>query len=249
MTAGLNEHALLIERFMTWMGQESRFSALPLDHGAEPARLGFRNASDKQAKPVIVTAEDMGLELGAPGLSSVSSLLWTTKAGLFEDGIQIAGRDFPKAHSEALAFGLLIMAQVDTGFDPTGPNFQSLKNLSNRLPGYMGRSMPGKLWVRLHRDLLAEGFSMSALGQCLALAYQQAVPELRAIRVVLVSGENDLLEEMERISLQARIISGDNEKLVFEDNGLISCDDLDCSACDEQETCDIIRDLIVRRNS
>ena len=249
MTAGLNEHALLIERVLSWMGQESRFSALPLDPGAEPARFGFKNASDKKAKPVIVTAEETGLELGAPGLASISSLLWTTKEGLFEDGIQFAGRDFSRAHGEALAFGLLIMVQVDAGFDPTGPNFQSLKNLSNRLPGYMGRSMPGKLWVRLHRDLLAKGFSMSALGQCLALAYKQSVSELQAVRVVLVSEENDLLGEMERLSLQARIISGDNEKLVFEDNGLISCDDLDCSACDEQETCDIIRDLIVRRNS
>ncbi|MBW2702800.1 MAG: hypothetical protein JRF33_18415 [Deltaproteobacteria bacterium] len=225
MTASLNEHSLLIERVMTWTEQDSRFSTLPIDDGAEPSRFGFQKASDKRARPVIVTAEDMGLELGAPGLASISSLLWTNKKGLLEDGIQTAGRDFPKAHGEALAFGLLIMVQVDAGFDPTGPNFQSLKNLSNRLPGYMGRSMPGKLWVRLHRDLLAKGFSMSALGQCLALAYREAVPELRAVRVVLVSGENDLLKEMD------------------------SCDDLDCSSCDEQETCDIIRDLIVRRNS
>ena len=249
MTAGLNEHSLLIERVLTWTKEDSRFSALLVDNGVESARFGFREASDKKSKPVIVIAEDTGLELGAPGLTSVSSLLWTTKEGLLEDGIQIAGRDFPEVHGEALAFGLLIMVQVDAGFDPTGPNFQSIKNLSNRLPGYMGRSMPGKMWVRLHRELLAKGFSMSALGQCLARAYRQAVPELRAVQVVLVSKEEGLLQEMERISLQAKIISGDNEKLVFEDNGLISCDDLDCSACDEQETCDIIRDLIVRRNS
>jgi len=142
---------------------------------------------------------------------------------------------------------MLVALEINRDFDPTGPNFQSIKNLSNKIPGYMARSVPGKMWIRLHRDLIKKDFSLNSLGQMLIYAFHEAVPSIRAVEVMLVSDRAELIEEFRSIDKRARVISGENKKLALEADGTLSCEDLDCMSCDEKPSCDTIRDIISRR--
>jgi len=219
------------------------------DHGEEARRIGFLSRDKKPDRAVIVTAEDTALELGSPRHPSVSTLLWTNQKDLLSRAIWTAGRDFPRIKESPVSFAQVVMLELESDFDPTGPNIQTLSNLTNRIPGYMTRSIPGKIWIRIHRDLLAREFSLQSLGQCLIQAYHESIPGLKNIEVVLVADNADFVGHLIPIHNRARIIYGENKKLVLEADGTISCEDLDCENCTEKPTCDTLRDVIVKRRT
>ncbi|MDD5711432.1 MAG: hypothetical protein PHY31_01590 [Smithellaceae bacterium] len=115
------------------------------DGGAEAHRIGYRARTDGRRIASIVTAADTALELGSPKHQTVSTLLWTRHSGVVTDLIATAGRDFPDLRETPVGFAQIVMVELDDTFDPTGPNFQALLNLTNRIPGYMTRSIPGKI--------------------------------------------------------------------------------------------------------
>ena len=46
---------------------------------------------------------------------------------------------------------------------------------------------------------------------------------------------------------ESKILLGKNKKLVLVGDGEYECTDLDCDDCDEQETCDDVRDIVILR--
>jgi CO dehydrogenase/acetyl-CoA synthase beta subunit len=142
---------------------------------------------------------------------------------------------------------MTVMVHIPDGFDPSTASFGALLNLSHRIPGYMSRSVPGKLWIRIGRDLMRKGFTLLSLGQCLAYSFREAVPGLQGIEILLAADDERLIREFTDIHARARIISGRNRKLALEADGTLSCDDLDCTTCEEKKDCDTIRDIIKKR--
>lgn len=227
--------------------QVQGFSCHLPDNGEEAHRIGFLPRGEKTGRAVIVTADNAALELGSPQHPTVSTLLWTKQKALLSNAIWTAGRDFLQIKESPVSFAQVVMMELDTDFDPTGPNIQTLSNLTNRIPGYMTRSLPGKIWIRIHRNLLAREFSLLSLGQCLTQAYHESIPGLRNIEVVLIADNADLVGHLIPIQNRARVIYGENKKLALEADGTISCEDLDCENCEEKPTCDTLRDVIVKR--
>lgn len=244
----LTDCAPLIRQVIEMIRDQRReFSHHLPDNGQEARRIGFLSRETKANKAVIVTADNAVIELGSPQHPTVSTLLWTKQKDLLSRAIWTAGRDFPQITKSPVSFAQVIMVELESDFDPTGPNIQTLSNLTNRIPGYMTRSILGKIWIRIHRDLLARAFSLQSLGQCLIQAYHESIPGLRNIEVILIADNADFVEHVIPIHNRARIIYGENKKLVLEADGTISCEDLDCENCTEKPTCDTLRDVIVKR--
>ncbi|MFA5323984.1 MAG: hypothetical protein WC373_15030 [Smithella sp.] len=244
----LTDCAPLIKQ-VTQMVRDQRwgFSRHLPDNGEEARRIGFLPKGEKAGRAAIVTADNTALELGSPRHPTVSALLWTKHKELLSTAIWTAGKDFSQIKESPVSFAQVVMVELETDFDPTGPNIQTLSNLTNRIPGYMTRSIPGKIWIRIHRDLLTRGFSLHSLGQCLVQAYREAIPGLRNIEMVLSADNAELVELLVPIHNRARIIYGENKKLALEADGTISCEDLDCENCAEKSACDTLRDVIVKR--
>ena len=63
----------------------------------------------------------------------------------------------------------------------------------------------------------------------------------------MAADNSTLVEKFAPIATASKIISGDNRKLKWEADGIVSCDDLNCDVCEEQPTCDTLKDIVVKR--
>jgi len=245
-TPALIDNSPLIEMSMDFVSDSvNGFSFHPYDGGAEAERLGFRSVQNRDKQAYVVTAEDTALELGSPRHTSMSTLLWTAEKRTFPAGVWTSGRAFTDIKEPMANLLLVVMAEVPQNYDPGNSQFRSILNFSNRIPGYMARSVPGKQWIRLSDDLINRDFSPLSLGQCLIHAFHDAVTGLGAVAVVVAAGESRLTNAYEPIYNLERIYSGKNRKLSLEASGIIECDDLSCSSCKEKKSCDTIRDIMV----
>jgi len=227
---------------------KNEFISYPLDRGEQVEKFNYIVKSDNKKKACIVTSGETALELGSPKHSSIPTLLWTKEDGILKNRIWISGRELNEIKSTPVSFLMVVMVRIGKNFDPSGPNFQTLMNLSNRIPGYMSRSVPGKLWVRIGKDLMKKNFSLYSLGQCLAYSFYETVPDIGGIDIILAADNDSLTRKFENINIRARAISGLNRKLSIEMDGTLTCEDLDCELCDEKASCDTIREILqIRR--
>jgi CO dehydrogenase/acetyl-CoA synthase beta subunit len=230
------------------LNSENKFLSFNYDDGKEADRLNIRKIGDKK-QAYIVTAGDTGLELGSPKHKSVNSLIWTKKKNLIQNKIWITGDEFLSAGRGPIPFGMFLLVQVNSEFNPTTPNFLSLKNLSNKIPGYMSRSIPGKIWIRISKKLLSENFSLQSLAQSLIFTYRESIKDLAAIDVIIVSGNLEIISELEKINNSVRALSQENTNLQLDADGILSCTLIDCTSCDSKIVCDPIRDVIIHRKN
>lgn len=226
---------------------ENLFVSHSYDGGEEASRVGYLPDSNSKRKPCIVMAGDTAIEFGSPAHLSVPVLLWTKKEVFTENRIWTLKRDLDEVKEGPVSFLMTVMVQIDDKFDPSGQRFKSLLNLSNRIPGYMSRSVPGKMWVRIGRDLIKKNFSLCSLGQCIACSFFESVPDLKGIEIILAAGNDLMAEKFIDIQSREKAISGENKKLALEKDGTLSCEDLDCNSCEYKEDCDTIRDIIRKR--
>ncbi len=122
-----------------------------------------------------------------------------------------------------------------------------LKNLTNRIPGLMTRSLPGKLWIRIGRELASKGFSAADLGQCLYRAYREYSPGIRNIAVIEVVDVPAIVERLNSISVAAARISSTNTRKKMELRQDLYCDEPDCEDCDDKNSCDTLRVVVATR--
>lgn len=224
---------------------EYGFAFYPCDNGAEAGRFGFRSIRDNEKKAYIVTAEETALELGSPRHESLVSLLWTEEPELIKEGVWVSGIDLKDIHKPQAEILIAVVVHVPPGFNPESTRFRSIVNLSNKIPGYMSRSVPGKLWIRISRGLLDKGFSSLSLGMIILHSFHDAVPGLGAVEVIVAAGESRLTAAFEPVYNLGRAYSGQNRKLSLDASGALECEDLVCTSCDEKVACDTIRDIMV----
>ena len=204
----------------------------------------------KRKRSNLVLADDTGIELGPPSEKSASAFLWTTRRGVVPDGIWIAGNDFSRMQGRSVPFAQLVMVELVPDADPMEPGMRTLMNMTNRVAGYMTRSMPGRIWIRVHKDLIQEGFSLEDAGNLILRAYNESPHKgIMRIAVVIVADHQELVSRFEKIVAMARVINGENEKLRWQDDGLFACDELNCDSCGEREFCSLLRELIVKRGN
>ena len=142
----------------------------------------------------LVLGADAALDLGTPAAGSRAFLLWAGQGGSphSTDGdLLIVGPDVPEllaAGAREVGLGLVLLARGDLCDEYA--DYLDLKEAlyGLQLDGLTLRSMPshGHLWLRLHREAAAEGFSFGHLGRALveALGAVEAVDRLTVLFVV-----------------------------------------------------------------
>ncbi len=205
-------------------------------------------AQRQGGRPIIVPAEETAVELGHPRDASINLVLWTHNPELVEDkAIHLCGPDLDKAAGARLPYAQFILLALRDNFEADPFSLESAQFLSNRLPGYMVRIVPGRLWARVSKEALSNGLNFSTLGGALIAAYYDEFPGVEKTEVIFVTAGNDKVMNFSSVAAEARIITGANKKLTLVGEGEYECKDLDCDDCDEKELCDDIRDIVILR--
>ena len=195
----------------------------------------------------VVVGPDVGVELGRPGTASHALVLTTYDPALVDDGlVQCAGRDLAPEPKAGLAVAQVVVLALEPGALPNPHELEATGYLANRVPGYMTRTVPGRLWVRVSRGLLDRGFNLASLGFVLLAAFKMDFDEVKKAEVLLVAGDEGLVRRLDSLVAEHKVLSGRHMKLVLTEEGVYDCPDLDCESCDEKPTCDALKDVAVR---
>lgn len=204
-----------------------------------------------QGKAEVVLAPQVAVELGHPTTASQAAVLTTYEAGAVHPGrISLVGPDLATLpRGTRRPFGQVVCLQLAPGSSPDPFTLETTQYLFNRLPGYMVRSMPGRLWARVSLDGRAGGLGMATIGDALVAAFLGDFDEVRAAEVVLVTSSRDDVDALAPFVLEAQALSGRHKKLVLAPDGTLECRELSCETCDEKPVCDAVREVLARRRS
>lgn len=232
---------LLVER-------EDRTASRPAPLDAEALRRRFGFTDRGQGRPEIILSEDVAVELGHPATTSRAVVLATFDPDLvFEGRVTVVGPDVGEidpGRRTPLGQAVILALRPDDVPDPF--ELESTQFLTNRLPGFMVRSVPGKLWVRISRKARDAGMTLETVGAALVAAYTGAFPGVRKAEAVFITSSNEDVEALGRIAAEAAILAGRHKKLVLGVDGDVECSSLDCDACQEKPVCDSLRDIVIK---
>lgn len=245
----LADMAPLIERLRTQVGTWSP-SIEPCANESREAfarRTGF--VARRQGRADVVLASQTAVELGHPRTDSCAFVLATWQSGLVHDGrLSRIGSDFSALRPDVLhPIAQIVLLQLRSGPPPDPFGLDTAQYLINRLPGYMVRTVPGRLWVRVATSALRRGLSFSDVARALMFTYREEFPEVVGVEVVVASEGADRIQSLSPLATEAAILAGKHKKLVLQPDGDVECADLSCEACDEKPTCDALRDVVIKR--
>jgi len=249
----VRDFALLITRFRKEIEgvnrEQNRKEWLIEDQESARKELmpfGFHDQGARRSH--IVLADRTAVELGPPSLASLDILMTTSNARLVNDGrITLIGDDLPDLVRNKAGILQAVFLSLAPEVSLNRLTLENKRYLFNQIPGYMVRSVPGRLWIRIDHALMEKGFSFYHLGCALYAVFRSQGEGLLSCEVAFAAGENDLINRFERISRQTQVLSRENRKLQVDPDGIYSCTYLDCESCDEKPYCDQIRDLIKHR--
>ena len=217
------------------------------DGRALEERFGF--TARRKGRPEVILASDTAVELGHPSTASQAAVLLTFQPDLLEHGrITVAGPDLDGMEDGAPhPFGQVVMLAVERDRVPDPFEIDNTQYLMHRLPGYMVRSVPGRLWARVGRAGRAAGLTLDTLGSALIAAYGEEFEGVLAAEVLFITSSREDVEAMSVVAAEARILSGRHKKLVLGIDGEVECTELECDTCEEKPVCDNLRDIVIKR--
>ena len=246
--ADFDEQILAVRRFVRKRKAErpvmEAFAPLAPDDLIRGLPVSYRPGN----QPFVILKEDTLVELGNPVEGSASMMLWSKQAELIRDGlITLIGPDIPESGGMSLPFGQVILLGGAGLEDRDLARMERAANLAHSLEGYMIREVPRKLWSRVSLEAGRKGFCFQVLGRVLMAHYRRLFPELGAIEILFVTSSKADVEELEKISHEAKGKSLSIRKLTRKEEGIYECEELNCETCSEKPTCDSIRDVLVIR--
>jgi CO dehydrogenase/acetyl-CoA synthase beta subunit len=214
----------------------------------QPARM---RPARQSRQPTHVLADDVGVELGPPTEASCSLVLRTSDLSLVHTGrVTLVGPDLPQTEpGTRLSFAQVVVVGIASEATPDPFTLENLSFLTHRLPGYMARSIPGRLWVRISRETHAHGLTFRTVGEALISAYLSEVPEVAFAEVLFVTSSRDDVAALAPIALAAEVVARHHRKLALSEDGDLSCVDMTCDTCEEKPVCDGLREMIQHRRS
>ncbi|MFP4474575.1 MAG: hypothetical protein ACLFOY_03380 [Desulfatibacillaceae bacterium] len=215
----------------------------------EKLRDGWGFAGRRQGKPEVILSEDVHVELGHPSTASHAVILVTRDPSLVRHGrVSVVGPNVDgMAPGSRQPFAQVVVLGLGGDEVPDPFDLENTQYLMHRLPGYMVRSVPGRLWVRISREKAAAGLSLHVVGSALISAFADDYAQVEAAEVVFVTGDRTIVEELAPLAADASILSGRNKKLAMGEDGEYECTDLNCDDCDNLPVCDNLRDVVVKR--
>jgi hypothetical protein len=249
MFADMASLVIRARAFLAERRERTSVCKTPYDTDTLSNRFGFSGRG--KGKTEIVLAEDVAVELGHPSTASQASVLLSSGEGLIHHGqITIVGQDLDamdEGGRHPFAQVVLLAVRPDKPPDPFA--IDNTQFLMHRLPGYMIRSVPGKLWVRISKAARAEGLTLKTVGSALIAAYTEDVGGVEAAEIVFVTSSREDVEALSQISTEANILGGRHKKLVLGVDGEVECPELRCDTCEEKPVCDSLRDIVIKRRS
>jgi CO dehydrogenase/acetyl-CoA synthase beta subunit len=238
-----------VREFLTERRDRTASFDLPYDRATLSEKFGF--SEKRKGRPEVILGEDVAVELGHPSTASKGIVLLSHQAGLVRNGrVSIVGPDL-----DEMAGGIhhplaqVVMLAVRPGRTPDPFETDNTQYLMHRLPGYMVRSVPGRLWVRISKEGRGGGLTLKTVGSALIAAYRGDFDGIDGVEVVFVTSSSSDVEALSQISTEANILAGRHKKLALGVDGEVECRDLNCDTCDEQEVCDSLRDIVIKRRS
>ena len=209
----------------------------------------FGFAERRKGKPEVIMADDVAVELGHPSTSSRAIVLTTFQPGLIRHGrIAVVGPDlYEMKREERHPLTQVVLLAIDPDQIPDPFEMENTQYLMHRLPGYMVRSIPGKLWVRVSRAGLARGLSFEIIGSALTAAYSCEFEGVRKVESLFLTVSLDDTEVLEQVAIEANILAGRHKKLALNMDGEVECVELNCGVCEEKPVCVNLRDIVIKR--
>lgn len=219
----------------------------PCDLSALAGRFGF--AGKREGKAEVILSEETAVELGHPSTASLSIVLISYQTDRVEHGrISIVGPDLDRIEGSAhRPFAQVVMLAVRRDRVPDPFEVDNAQYLMHRLPGYMVRSVPGRLWARIGKKGRAAGLTLKIVGSALIAAYAGDFDGVERAEVLFVTSSRDDVKGLAQIAAEAEILAGRHKKLALGVDGEVECTDLDCESCEEQPVCDNLRDIVIKR--
>ncbi|MCP4692042.1 MAG: hypothetical protein GY859_28615 [Desulfobacterales bacterium] len=189
----------------------------------------------------VILSRDVGVELGNPGVESVSFFTWTGTRSLVEDGkISLIGPDIPETTDPSRPLGKVVLIRGE-GFDADNAyerfREMDLAPLDISLDGYMVRAVSRQMreWSRISRKALDGGFDFSVLGGAL-INQLKKIDYIDAVEVIFITSSEEGIREFGQIGEKARRYIDAMRKMAEEVT-------FDCSTCDYQDICDEVDEL------
>ena len=204
-----------------------------------------------EGQPEILVGDAVAVELGHPTTASQSLVLTTWRGDAVQAGrLRVVGPELSASvPGERRPFAQVVVLALREGETPDPFALETAQFLTHRVPGYMVRSVPGRLWARVGRDAVAAGMSLGRLGRALLAAFAGDFPAVAAVEVVLVASSEADVAALAPIAAEARLLSGRHRKLVLAADGLAECSELDCEVCEEKPVCDNLRGIVIKHRA
>ena len=200
--------------------------------------------------PGIILRSDTFVELGNPLSGSCSVVLWTEDLSLIRDGtISLLGPDIPEAPGASLPFGQVLLIGGRELSDRDYEPLVEAQYVGDRIAGYMIRSAPDRIWSRVSREAVRQGFNFETLGGVLMGIYRAERPKTEAMEILFVTSSREEVRELQGIGAQVNKIGREMVRENWKLRGYdIDCR-LDCNSCMDQSVCDSIREVLAARRA
>jgi len=246
----LGDMAPLISRVRAFLAErQDRIDIRRASADGRALKEQFGFTGRKAGSPQVILASDTAVELGHPSTASQALVLLTFQPDLVEAGrITVAGPDFDRMDAGGPhPFGQIVMLAIDDARVPDPFEIDNTQYLMHRLPGYMVRSVPGRLWARVGRAARRAGMTLDTLGSALISAYREEFEGVLAAEVLFITSSREDVEALNIVSTEAQILAGRHKKLVLGIDGDVECAELACETCEEKPVCDDLRDIVIKR--
>jgi len=211
----------------------------------------FKLKTKNNKKPEVILERNTAVELGHPSVLSQSMIVLTEdKTQLSDNRISVYGKELShlgkdKKHS----FVQIIFIGLENGARPDPFSMEAAQYLMHRLPGYMVRSVPGKLWARISKQSLENGLDFQVIGSSLISIFKNEFEGIASVEIVFVNSDAIDTKKIKTIAEEVEILAGRHKKLALGINGDLECEELDCETCEEQEVCDNLREILKSRKN
>jgi CO dehydrogenase/acetyl-CoA synthase beta subunit len=238
-----------VREFLELRADRTESCDAPYGLSALSEKFGF--SEKRKGRPEVILGEDVAVELGHPSTASQVIALLCHQSDLIRSGrITIVGPDLDKmGDGGRQPFAQVVMLAVKRGETPDPFETDNTQYLMHRLSGYMVRSVPGRLWVRVSKAGRAAGLTLKTVGSALIAAYTHDFDVIEGAEVVFVTSSPEDVNALSQISTEVNILAGRHKKLALGVDGEVECQDLNCDTCDEQPVCDSLRDIVIKRRS
>jgi CO dehydrogenase/acetyl-CoA synthase beta subunit len=212
-----------------------------------PVRVGIG------AQQGVILKEDTYVELGSPSTASSALLLWVEDPSLIRDGrVTLIGPDINESAGKSLPFGQVLILGGAGLKEEHQATLEWTQYVSDRIEGYMIRTVPQRIWSRVTKEAVGKGFCFGTLGRALVQIFKSELPLIEAMEILFVTSSKEDVQELEGIAMQVEKITREIKRRIFSiaDDGVYECTSgVDCVACSDQAICDSIREVIKLRKA